>query len=139
MLDRDRILAKLDELDGYVRELESVAPTTIVEYRQVEKKRACERLVQIAVEAVIDICHLFVAGLRLGLPGGDEDVLAKLEDAGILSAGALGSVRKMKGCRNILVHEYGRVDDEIVFNIVVTRLRDLDGFKREVREALKRF
>jgi hypothetical protein len=64
VLDRERILTKLDEIDGYVRDLRTIAPQGFAEYRQIEKKRACERLLQIAVECVIDICNLFVAGLR---------------------------------------------------------------------------
>jgi len=68
VLDRERILAKLDDLDGYLRELREVVPASLQEYCRVEKKRSCERLLQIAIESSIDICNLFVSGLRLGLP-----------------------------------------------------------------------
>lgn len=78
MLDRERILAKLDELDGYVRDLRTIAPQDFTAYRQIEKKRACERLLQIAVECVIDICNLRVSGLRLGLPAEEDDLFEKL-------------------------------------------------------------
>lgn len=114
MLDRERILAKLDEIDGYVRDLRTIAPQGFAEYRQIEKKRACERLLQIAVECVIDICNLFVAGLRLGLPAEEDDLFEKLGQAGILSPQMKETVKEMKGFRNILVHEYGHVDDAIV-------------------------
>lgn len=40
MVDRERILAKLDELDGYVRDLRTIAPQSFEEYQQIEKKRA---------------------------------------------------------------------------------------------------
>ena len=43
MIDRDRTLAKLDELDGYLAELRSVVPATFDEYRAVEKRRSCSR------------------------------------------------------------------------------------------------
>ncbi|HVO24363.1 MAG TPA: DUF86 domain-containing protein [Candidatus Margulisiibacteriota bacterium] len=138
MLDRERILAKLDELDGYLRELHEVAPANIAEYRKVEKKRSCERLLQIAIECVIDIGHLFVTGLRLGLPAEEDDIFEKLERAGIISAEMGAALKRMKGCRNILVHEYARVDDEIIFDAVSTRLGDFDHFKREVISALER-
>ncbi len=38
MIDRERILAKLDELDGYLRELRSIAPAEFSEYQIIEKK-----------------------------------------------------------------------------------------------------
>ena len=138
MLDRERILAKVDELNGYVKELQAIAPQSFAEYRQIEKKRACERLLQIAVECVIDVCNLFVSGLRLGLPAEEDDLFEKLEQAGILSPRMKETVKEMKGFRNILVHEYGRIDDEIVYQATKTRLGDFADFKRAVLEALKR-
>ena len=138
MLDRERILAKLDELDGYVQELRAIAPRSFAQYRRIEKRRACERLLQIAVECVIDICNLFVSGLRLGLPAEEDDLFEKLEQAGILSPQMKETVREIKGFRNILVHEYGRVDDKIVYQAVKTKLGDFADFKREILEALKR-
>jgi uncharacterized protein YutE (UPF0331/DUF86 family) len=138
VLDRERILAKLDEIDGYLRELRQIAPASIVEYRQVEKKRACERLLQIAIECVIDISNLLVSGLRLGLPAEEDDIFEKLAQAGIISGEVVAVLKRMKGCRNILVHEYARVNDEIIFEAASTKLRDFDDFKREVLSALER-
>jgi uncharacterized protein YutE (UPF0331/DUF86 family) len=44
----------------------------------------------------------------------------------------------MKGCRNILVHEYGHVLDEIIFERVSTRLGDFVEFRRQVLHAMPR-
>lgn len=139
MLDRERILAKLDELSGYLGELREIVPASIVEYRMVEKKRACERLLQIAVECVIDVANLLVSGLRLGLPAEENDIFEKLEHNGVISADLVAVLKRMKGCRNILVHEYARVNDEIIFEAVSARLGDFDDFKREVTGALERY
>ena len=46
MIDRDRIQFKLDQIDGYLRELGAIVPERFEEYLYIEKKRACERLVQ---------------------------------------------------------------------------------------------
>ena len=85
MIDRDRILAKLDQLEGYLQELRQIFPESFEEYHKVEKKRACERILQIAIEVTIDICHMFVRGLRLGLPSEEDDVFEKLSQAGVIS------------------------------------------------------
>lgn len=136
MLDRERILAKVDELDGYLKELRQIAPTSFDEYRQTEKRRACERLLQIAVEVVIDICYLLVTGLRLGLPAEEDDLFEKLAQAGIISPQMRETAGRMKGFRNILVHEYGDVDNRIVYEMASERLGDFEAFKREVLQAL---
>lgn len=136
MVDRDRVLAKLDEMRGYVAELRSIAPATMQDYQRTTTKRACERLLQIAVECVIDVCQLLVSGFRLGLPAAEEDLFDKLENSGLFKPDTASTLRRMRGCRNILVHEYGRLSDDIVFETIRTRLGDFDQFAREVLEAL---
>ena len=138
MVDRDRVLAKLDEMDGYLGELRSILPADIRTYRTVEKRRACERLLQVSVECALDLCHQLVAGRRLGLPGAEEDVLQKLEAAQLLSSEVVATLRRMKGCRNILVHEYGHVLDELIFETITTRLGDFADFRDAVLRALTR-
>jgi len=138
VLDRDRIVGKLDTLDGYLRELDTILPRSLEEYRRIEIRRACERLVQVAVECVIDTCTLVVAGLRLGLPAEEEDLFDKLEARGVISTGTRDTLRRMKGCRNILVHEYGTVADEIIFETITNRRGDFVQFKREILNALPR-
>jgi uncharacterized protein YutE (UPF0331/DUF86 family) len=97
VLDRERILARLDEVDGYLSELRQVAPATFEEYLRIEKRRACERLLQIAIEAVIDVCGLMVAGWRLGLPGDEDDLFEKLARTGLISPDLKDRLRRMKG------------------------------------------
>jgi uncharacterized protein YutE (UPF0331/DUF86 family) len=139
MLDRDRILARLDELDGYLRELRQIAPGSFSEYiERVEKRRACERLLQISVECVIDISGLMVSGLRLGLPAEEDDLFEKLQQAKLISSDTAKMLRSMKGFRNILVHEYGGIDNAIVFGMATKRLRDFEVFKSEILQALEK-
>jgi len=46
--------------------------------------------------------------------------------------------RHMKGFRNILVHKYGAVQDELVFEMLSERLEDFDKFKKEILDILKK-
>lgn len=137
-MDRERILTKLDELQSYLEELKQVGPASFEEYQTVEKKRACERLLQIAIEAVLDVCHLFVRGLRLGLPAEEDDIFDKLVRRGILSSETGAMLRKMKGLRNILVHEYGRVDDRLVYAMAAAGVQDFVRFQEEILSALRK-
>ncbi len=137
MVDRDRVLAKLDELDTHLVELRSIAPARVEQYMAVEKRRACERLLQISIEAVIDTCALLVTGLRLGLPAEEDDLFERLGARGVVSRDIGGTLRRMKGLRNLLVHEYGRIDDRLVFQTVRERLGDFDAFKKEVLAFLR--
>ncbi len=137
LLDRERVLVKIDELDGYLRELEQIKPGSFEEYKKIEKKRSSERLLQLSSECVIDICALMVTGLRLGLPSEEDDLFERLAQAGIISPLMKETLRRMKAFRNILVHEYGRIDDQLVYEILQNKLGDFGVFKQEILEALR--
>jgi len=107
MVDEQRILTKIDELDAYLEELRAVAPENFKEYERIEKKRSCERLLQIYIECVIDICKVLVSGMRLGLPSDENDLFLKLHKRGVVSGTMWRVLRQMRGFRNILIHEIG--------------------------------
>lgn len=138
MLDRERILSKIDDLDGYLKELSELTPASFAEYEENnQKKRACERVLQIAIEAVIDTCRLVLKGMKLGLPADEDDIFTRLESVGIISVDMVGTLRKMKGARNILVHEYGKIDNSLVFEIISHGHDDFARFRQHIVEALK--
>lgn len=138
MVDKDRILAKIDELDSYINEFIQIAPVDFEEYQKIEKKRSCERLLHLCIECIIDIAKLFVSGLRLGLPSEENDLFDKIQKKGIVSKEMNVALKKMKGFRNILGHEYATIDDELVFSAARTKLEDFRKFKEEVLKALKK-
>ncbi|MBF0217673.1 MAG: DUF86 domain-containing protein [Candidatus Omnitrophica bacterium] len=139
MLDRERALSKIDELDGYLGEIEEIMPLSLVEYKRTEKKRSCERLIQLSIECLMDVCRIFVSGLRLGLPNDATDVFDKLKDKGILTGEMNILLKEMRGFRNILVHEYASVDDELVYEVLAKRIEDIRKFKSEILRSLEKF
>ena len=137
MVDRERLLAKIDELDGYLREIREIMPADFEDFLKTEKRRACERLLQISIEAVIDICGLAVKGLRLGLPAEENDLFELLAKKRLITPAMKNKFRSMRGFRNIIVHEYGRVDEKIVYEMLTKRLKDFLEFKRQMLKALR--
>ncbi|MEW6217173.1 MAG: DUF86 domain-containing protein [Candidatus Bipolaricaulota bacterium] len=137
-LDRERILVKVDQLDRYLAELSVVAPERREAYAETKTKRACERLLQLCVEVVVDICALLVSGLRLGIPSEEDDLIGKLAQHGILSDELARTIRMMKGLRNVLVHEYAQIDDDLVFEALSEREAGFSAFRREIIALLER-
>ncbi len=138
MVDKKRILARLDELDGYIKELAEIMPVNFQDYMDdKEARRACERLLQISIECVIDISSILVKGLKSGLPSNEDDVFDSLKKKKIISAGRAGTLKSMKGFRNILVHRYAEVDDEQVFDFLKSNLKDFSVFKKEILKIIR--
>jgi len=137
LVDHERLLAKIDELDGYLREIREIMPADFEDFLKIEKRRACERLLQISIEAVIDICGLAVKGLRLGLPAEENDLFELLAKKRLITPAMKKKLRSMRGFRNIIVHEYGRIDEKIVYETLTKRLKDFSEFKRQILKAAR--
>ena len=138
-MDKKRIITKIAELDSYLEELDKIKPDNFDNYIcSIEKKRACERLFEISIETVLDICNIIISELKLGLPSNEEQVFDKLYQSKIISEKVLAKIKGMKGFRNILVHKYSEVKDELVFENV-DNLEDFDDFKEEILSFLKNY
>lgn len=85
----------------------------------------------------LDICNFIVSDLRLGLPADEDDVFEKLYEKEIISKKMLSILSDMKGFRNILMHKYGEIKDEIVFENL-SNLSDFTDFVEEILRFLKR-
>ena len=136
-MDKERILAKIDRLDRYLHELKDIMPESFETYQKIEKKRACERLLQVSVESVLDICAQVVIELRLGLPSEEDEIFEKLEQAKIISSATRETLKRMRGFRNILVHEYGHIDDRLVYDVLKNNIDDFNLIRKEIIAALK--
>jgi len=136
-LDEEKILIKLDQMDGYLSELRQILPDSYEDYETIEKRRSTERLLQLAMETVIDICNLVVSGLDLGLPEDENDLFKKLAKEQIITERTKDILYEMRGFRNILVHEYASVDNRLVYETAKGKVEDFRGFAGEIKELLK--
>ena len=139
MVDRERILSKIAELRGYLKKLKEIIPKTFEEYEKSElKRRACERLLQISIECVLDVCDVVFSGLKLGVPVSEEDIIEKLNRAKVITDTTTHKLKGMRGTRNILVHRYPYVDDEKIFRSLTKELKDFNVFIDEILNFLKK-
>lgn len=135
-IDKEKIFSKIDELNKYLDELEEIKPSSYEEYEEsIEKKRACERLLQISIETVIDISQILVSELKLGIPEDEDVIFEKLSKKKIISKNLEKILKRMKGFRNILVHKYGEVNDELVYENF-DKLEDFNKFIEEITKHL---
>jgi hypothetical protein len=77
--------------------------------------RGIERLVQLIIQALLDLGLMVVAALGLRRPRAYSEVGYILWEQGILSRHDAEMLRSMAGLRNVLVHAYARVDRGRIF------------------------
>jgi uncharacterized protein YutE (UPF0331/DUF86 family) len=129
MVDRELLSRKLSRLQGYVEVLKSAADITWQKYQSDLRSRAfVERYLHVAIEEVIDIANHLVSFHGWREPTGYRDLLLILAEHKVLPEHHLHTFQNMASFRNMLVHRYENMDDELVFGIFKKHLGDFDLF-----------
>jgi uncharacterized protein YutE (UPF0331/DUF86 family) len=87
---------------------------------------------QRACESSIDAAMHLVRVHRLGVPQQTREAFDLLEAAHMLDDGLADRLRKMVGFRNVAIHDYQKLNLEIVRRIVVDHLDDFLTFARRL-------
>jgi uncharacterized protein YutE (UPF0331/DUF86 family) len=85
---------------------------------------------QRACETSIDAAMHLVRVRRLGIPQDTREAFDMLERAGIIDATLCGQLKKMVGFRNVAIHEYQKLNIDVVRAIIAERLEDFLDFTR---------
>jgi len=136
----NRINDKIQEIEKFLEELESVLPKDLDEYLNNFKIKAiCERHFEKIVEAVVDISFLIIREKKFESPTDDENSFEILSNHNIISKELSIKLKAAKGMRNIIAHEYGKIDDKLVFEAVTQELiKDVNEFINQIEKELKR-
>ena len=95
-----------------------------------------ERGLQILIQNLLDIgAHILASGLTNDWDDYGE-IISKLGHHGVLPGDFAEKIKGMAGLRNILVHEYLRVDAKKIHDLLVNKLDDFAEFMRHVQSHL---
>ncbi|MGH7339218.1 MAG: type VII toxin-antitoxin system HepT family RNase toxin [Candidatus Rokuibacteriota bacterium] len=134
MVDRDLVLRKLADLDLYLGQVSEYRAIAADEYRRDWKtQRIVERTLQMAIEVCVDVANHVIADQGLRVPATYADAFDVLAEAGLLPGPERDTMVRIVGFRNVVVHEYARVDPEIVVGILREHLDDLARFGATAR------
>ena len=133
--DRLKLLAEyVDELRSY----QERAATFRVYLDDKMLRRAVERALQVAVEACLDIGRRLIALEGFRYPEDNKDVFQVLAEEGVVSKELLPRLLDMASFRNLIVHDYVRIDDARVYAILKKCLGDFDEYARAIGAYLER-
>lgn len=91
---------------------------------------------QRAVQISVDIAYHLAADTDSAEPATMADAFAVLRDAGVIDHAIAEAMRRAVGFRNIAVHQYEKMDWQIVFDVATKRIEDLEAFARAVSNRL---
>lgn len=127
-----RVRDKINEINKFLDEFKDIIPNKLEEYKSnIEKKAACERYVEKIIEAETDLAFLIIKDKKFKIPEDDVDAFNILLENKIIDISLATKLKKAKGMKNMISHQYGEVDDEVVFESIKNEL------EKDVREFIK--
>jgi uncharacterized protein YutE (UPF0331/DUF86 family) len=138
VVDKTLLLRKIAELEEYFGQIGEYSDISAGEYSKNWKtQRIVERTLQMMIEICVDIASHIVSDEGFRVPKSYADTFKVLYENKVVKKDLFDRMERMAKFRNILVHQYDRVDAEIVVNILNTHLDDFLLYKDAIINLLK--
>lgn len=95
-----------------------------------------ERYLHLAAECVIDIGNHIISDLEMRSPEGYRDIFAILSENKIIDDKLSSKLQEWAGYRNILVHNYLKIDHGLSHGIINNDLKYLNQFIKKILRFL---
>ena len=137
MVDKNLILRKLTELEEYFNQVSEFSTVSVEEYiGNWKTQRIVERTLQIMIELCIDIAGHIISDKKLRVPVSYTDTFNVLFEAKLITPDTYSIMEKMAKFRNIVVHQYEKIDVAIVVMILKKHLGDFLAFRDAMLKIL---
>ena len=128
MPDKDIIIEKTTNIQRCLKRIKDVTklePGSLANY---DVQDIFVLNLQRAVQATIDIAVHIVSEEGWGVVKTLKENFTVLEQNNVIDSELADTLKKMVGFRNMAVHDYGRLDVEILKNILQHSLQDIEIF-----------
>ena len=135
MVDRSLILAKVSSVKNHlnrVKQKSTIGLTTFL--KDLDSQESILFNLQMAIQNCIDIAAHIISEEGLGVPGSTNEMFYLLEENGYLDSEVTEKMIAAVGFRNLIVHEYGKVDLKLVFEVAQKDITDLEEYFKVVLE-----
>lgn len=132
MENKSVILNKYETIEKCINRINEKyedTPSNLEDYR---RNDAIVLNLQRACQAVMDIATYIVSTKSLGMPHTNSEAFEILYQNNLISEKVLKNMKGMIGFRNIAVHAYREVDNEILQDVIEKHLNDLIEFARQM-------
>ena len=137
MVREDIVSVRLEKLREYIKTLKVIQTYSSEKFREdVFVRATAERYLHLSIESVLDIGNHVISDSNYRKPESYADVFEILAEEKVISKRLLRELEGMAAFRNILVHDYLRIDPDKVYQIVQTKVRYLEDLARAYGELL---
>ena len=111
MVDKDLVLAKAGSVKRHIDRIKAKSVADMAIFLQdLDRQESVAFNMHLAIQNCMDIAAHVISDGGLGVPGSAGDMFFLLHENGYLSADLAERMVKAVGFRNLLVHEYEKID-----------------------------
>lgn len=137
MVDEEVIRERLKALDQYSTELRKYQDLTLKELMsELGELWKIEHGLQLVAECILDIGNHIITEYRLGHPKVYRDIIQLLGDNKVIPSKFAQEMEGIAGFRNILIHEYMKVDISKVYQYLQKGPDQFEKFAQHIYEYL---
>ncbi len=127
MIEKSVLTHRLSALEEYLADLGEINKDLDWSEFKDNKiiRRYVERTLQVATEACLDIANHIISYEGYREPEDNKDVFKVLSENNIIEADLRDKLIKMAKFRNVIVHDYLRIDPEIVYTVLTKHCNDI--------------
>lgn len=126
MVNTEIINERLREIDKnltLLKELKATPPDKFCDDPRTIK--CAERCLQISIQCILDICHHIIVENNYPRPKDNKETILVVSKKNIIPSDFANRILPMAGLRNLLVHEYIKIDPKQIYQ----HLQNLDDFR----------
>lgn len=128
-------LSLLDEYVSYLKEIQKVNKNSFL--TDFHFYGLAERYLQLSIQILIDIGQLVITDKQFSRPSDPQEIFSVLYNKKVISQKLAEKLSGIVGFRNILVHEYGKIDKEQVYKFLQENMEIFIKYKKEVLKFVK--
>jgi uncharacterized protein YutE (UPF0331/DUF86 family) len=136
-VDKDLILAKAGSVKSHLNRVLEKRDVELDNFiKDIDRQEIILFNIQTAVQNCIDIAAHIISEESFGVPGSTTEMLYILEKNGYLDNDLTQKMVKAVGFRNLIVHEYGKIELEQVYEIAQNDINDLNEYLKAIIKKL---
>lgn len=138
MVNRSIALRKISRIRYYLSRIKEHGHIPLQEFlHDVNTQDIILHNLQLGIQGCIDLGSHIVSDEGWGIPGSFSEIFYLLKDKGVISRDLSEKMIAMVGFRNIVIHEYEKVDLKIVYEIIQKDIVDIESFLLEIIDFFK--
>jgi uncharacterized protein YutE (UPF0331/DUF86 family) len=102
----------------------------------VDIKGAVERYLYLAIQSTIDLAEAIISYKNFRKPTTMTESFYILNEEKLISDSLTKELAKMAGFRNIVAHDYEKIDYDIVSDVLQNKIKDVEKFLEEISDRL---